>query len=851
MTMNWKTLGLAACAALAGSVFGGTQMNPKSFGALKDMPVYIQEWHVWWGFPYPDRQQPFSHMSSTLTAEREPWRLNWNRNGYPLVGLYDAANPEIMRWQIRCMKAAGLTSVALMIHPEWNTGIGFIQEEQANIIQTALDIAAEENFPIFFMDEVAFRHGSAAQKIDVSVKRITDFIKKYGSHPGFYKVDGKPFYYFQTYGWKVSAPEIERMCAEVDRATGGVYWAMFGPVTRFGKVPQLSMIVDGASIHRRDRTTREWRLKEQDPAVIFANGRKFGKKIADMQYPKFDGTGQPWRQTGVAQYGMDGRMLETTLLDSLKAKPDFIMLSSWNDWEEGANFEPGWDFDGFAGDPYTYCKVIAHLKGVEFVPPPPPPKEAVHPAVWEKLGYGDGAGPLIERIDRSHVRGGALTVTVRDSAGEVTALEAVPEGDLFWKAPQTPGGSASGTLQAPKFSAPVQLANVFGFTPGRAVPVKEPSIEFRLPGGAELPDEFAVGVAWAFNPEKPLQPVQAVLSNRIPVKLREPKGGVRNEMTLDFTPYPRSGALPAENWNGWQVGAALIPRPADLSRPLKLQANGVKLGLVSLLGAPRDERTFTNGEAVDSEGKIKKFHITLPDEILAAPGAHFLWLRARDAAGNWGSPVLYAVPNYEFFDREARAAVPQEPELQVPGAILADNCSRAGNWKGGSVKVETVEQKQLSGQLRIANSLVHRDLKPALDRGGFHLTFDANHSSYQRKMIVWLTDAAGKHGYGVAWDSAKPDQAGGSGVVQIVKLASDTPLDWNNSGKVLAAADSGHPAVSETPARFEFLRNGDKLTVRVDGKPVVTAADPDFKRFDRLYLRGNDSQTVDRIILTP
>ena len=62
-------------------------------------------------------------------------------------------------------------------------------------IQTALDIAAEENFPIFFMDEVAFRHGSAAQKIDVSVKRITDFIKKYGSHPGFYKIDGKPFYY--------------------------------------------------------------------------------------------------------------------------------------------------------------------------------------------------------------------------------------------------------------------------------------------------------------------------------------------------------------------------------------------------------------------------------------------------------------------------------------------------------------------------------------------------------------------------------------------------------------------------------------------------------------------------------
>lgn len=80
-----------------------------------------------------------------------------------------------------------------------------MQEERRNIIETALNVAAEEKFPIFFMDEVAFRGGSPAQKIDVSIRRITEFIKKYGSHPGFYKIDGKPVCYFQTFGWEISA----------------------------------------------------------------------------------------------------------------------------------------------------------------------------------------------------------------------------------------------------------------------------------------------------------------------------------------------------------------------------------------------------------------------------------------------------------------------------------------------------------------------------------------------------------------------------------------------------------------------------------------------------------------------
>ncbi|WP_294479800.1 hypothetical protein [uncultured Victivallis sp.] len=91
-----------------------------------------------------------------------------------------------------------------------------------------------------------------------------------------------------------------------------------------------------------------------------------------------------------------------------------------------------------------------------------------------------------------------------------------------------------------------------------------------------------------------------------------------------------------------------------------------------------------------------------------------------------------------------------------------------------------------------------------MTQGRFRLSFDVSHSSYQRKIIVWLTDKAGIRGYGVAWDSVNPDQAGGTGMVQIVKLNGDQPLDWGNGGTVLAEGPSGHPALSDVPPVSSF-----------------------------------------------
>ena len=44
-----KTFLLASL--LAGALAGAEGPSPATFGLLKDVPAFIQEWHIWWGFP--------------------------------------------------------------------------------------------------------------------------------------------------------------------------------------------------------------------------------------------------------------------------------------------------------------------------------------------------------------------------------------------------------------------------------------------------------------------------------------------------------------------------------------------------------------------------------------------------------------------------------------------------------------------------------------------------------------------------------------------------------------------------------------------------------------------------------
>lgn len=825
-----------------------------SFGLLRDVPVYMQEWHVWWGFPFPDKSKPVLHLDTTYASFREPWRLEWNRNGYPYPGIYDSSNPEIIRWQLRCIKATGVTSVAVMLHPLNDTGLGFIQEN-IGLVKLILDLAAEEKFPVFFMDEVAFRSSPVPRDPAVMARRIIRFLGDYGAHPGFYKIDGKPVYYYQTYGYDVSGKRTDEMMAEVEKAYGPVHWMIFGDGGRMGSATRLNTLISGANLHRRPAGTRQINLSVQNPAVIFPAVRAMGKRAGDMHYPKFDGTAQPWRQRRVALYGDRGSYLATTLADSLRAKPDLLMLSSWNDYEEGAGFEPAWDFDGFTGDPYLYCRVLARLKGIEFVPPPPPPKEAVHPSIWEKLGYGDGAGPIIENVHRSHVRGGSLEVVVRDSASPVTALEAVWDGDVWWRAAQPGEHADAGNLKPPADAltpSGTSLKSPMNFRIGKAASVELARVGFRPDDDvAVLGSTPAVGVAYAFDPSVEPARVDALFQRRTPAALWEPTGGLQRELVLPLSPHNKAEDIGHLLWDGWVTRSAVAGVPIKLAKGepcVVVRAAETALATVSLLGPPREERIVTvSPQPHDPAGWRVSYHLVVNSERLARPGVQFLWLRARDAAGNWGSPILYSFPNYEDagpaeLELEKASAAKAELAAKVvatpsgPGVVFRDDFRSVSAWSqigGGEIRVTKAGQMALRGAVQEA--------KLSRPVGAFTARWGMRLNDWRQAGVLWITDRSGGKGVGVVWDSSDEANWNGEGHVRIVSLDKNAPPARNEPFVSLAQPKgSGRAIMRRGAAEFEFTRkkNGEMI-VLVDGREIIRLPATGPATFERLFLSGS------------
>ena len=555
---NFSRLVLLLLIVMASLLISTTQVkaqfDPKTRGIASDIPVFCQEWHIWWGFSYTHPDRPMSHMTTRLTSDMEPWRMQWDRNGYPYVGIYDSTNTEIIRWQIRCMQASGLTSTIVMIHPEITKGITFLNEDQ--MLMPLLDIAAEENFPIFFMDEVAFRKGSISQNPDVMAKRAIRWLKKVKDHPGFLKIDGKPVYYYQTFGYFPGIEATTKMMATVEKEIGDVYWMIFGGVEKLAQIPQVDAIISSASVHRSESVKRTVDYSIQDPAWTIAVGHKKGKKVGDMIYPKFDGTAQPWRQSKVGCYGHAGKTFEQHVVHTMEDKPDFLMLSSWNDYEEGAGFEPSWDIDGVTDDPFLYCRMLAHLRGKDFVIPANPPKKSVIPMVWEKLGYGDGAGPIIDRVHRTHQRGGALWVYARDTVSKVTQLEVIWEGDRYWKAAQPGQKTDTGNIKLGDGALGRSYAIkglMGGFQIGCARELLSTSQKFDLGSTAfELGSQPWIGAVWEFDPTDPLGGLSVIAKSVNVIHRSEPMGSIETMLKTKLAPANKPREISQQAWEGWQ-----------------------------------------------------------------------------------------------------------------------------------------------------------------------------------------------------------------------------------------------------------------------------------------------------------
>ncbi|HEX2949961.1 MAG TPA: hypothetical protein VHV83_10425 [Armatimonadota bacterium] len=434
------------------NTLAATQHVTPTFEQLKkdiprvNVPLYLMEYHIWFSSPFgAGSRGGWTHWVGNGQNIERPIGAGWQRDngsvGYPMLGFYDSAQQEVIRWQLRCMHAAGIDGVFVQLFPMHDDGTHFGEEDA--IFKNVLDIAAEEGVKIGIHDEVNFRQGWTAQKPEVMAARAAQIISRFGDHPAFLKINGKPAYAFQVWSlWNrtITYDDLARIFHDANAKTPhGIYWIpMISPNDKMLAIPDVSAIVVCANSNFIGANSKkpfvngiiDWEGLDQrqvGPSRRFKDGMKAANKAYWLWgYAGFNDCSYANRAAWFDRRG--GRSLIEVLKYYLNEKPDAIMLSSWNDWVENTAMEPGWAFDDFNGDPYLYCRILAACKGKEFTPPPLPKPEAVDPWMHATLYGIDHTPPVVDQVRYSPLEP-ALQVTAFDANGKVAGVRALRYGN--------------------------------------------------------------------------------------------------------------------------------------------------------------------------------------------------------------------------------------------------------------------------------------------------------------------------------------------------------------------------------------------------------------------------------------
>ena len=348
---------LLGCAIFLGSGLAGFSQTTHSFFQFvqdQSRRQYTQVPHEVLAVYYTWYGQP---------PGRDPWHgYDTNKHEifgvqrYPVKGPYSSHDVDVIDWQIDQAKAHGITGFMV----SW-WGVGDWESWVNKGFALLLERAKKKNFKVGVYWEQAPDKGRG--QIERAIGEISYVLKQYGHDQAFLKVNGRPVIF--AYGRvmdqvPVSAwPEI----IEGIRAKGGNF-ALFAD----GQKDSFACIADGIHAYwlegipydlehhltaEKLGQLRVWAAQSYQRAVNLA--RKRGRISCLTVAP-----GNDQRKAYKFDYIMDrldGRTYRTLWEEARKANPDWILITSWNEWPEGSEIEPSLEL----GE--TYLKITAEYAG--------------------------------------------------------------------------------------------------------------------------------------------------------------------------------------------------------------------------------------------------------------------------------------------------------------------------------------------------------------------------------------------------------------------------------------------------------------------------------------------------------
>lgn len=277
------------------------------------------------------------------TPERHGKWVHWDRvdaanhdiasaRHYPEKGAYDSYDPDIIDWHINLAKSNGITG---FIASWW--GRGTFENGALPII---LERAEKKNFKVSVYWETAPGKGEA--QTDRAVRDLVFLISNFGTNRSFLKVDGKPviFAYGRVMGEvpMASWPEIISQA----RAQAGDF-LLIADGYRAG----YTRYFDGLHTYNicGEVAGKSGNALRQFAADSFADAVKLARSCNRIScltiIPGYDDT--KIRHPGLKADRADGETYRILWDEAIRANPDWILITSWNEWHEGSEIEPSFE----------------------------------------------------------------------------------------------------------------------------------------------------------------------------------------------------------------------------------------------------------------------------------------------------------------------------------------------------------------------------------------------------------------------------------------------------------------------------------------------------------------------------
>ncbi len=250
--------------------------------------------------------------------------VHWNpASGYdsthvPIIGFYDSRSDDVIRYHVRVAKSVGLTG---FISSWWGPG-NYIDDGFSKL----LEIGSHAGFNC----TVYLENANTADDLYHQLRYI---LTRYGAQPGFLRWNGKPVVFIysrviNSLDLQIFAEVFSRLEAEglpafyladrLDESYLTVFDGIhsYSPLSVLGKYPYLA------------RRCRE-----------------LGKVFAGTIAPGYDDT--IIRHPGLVIDRGNGSYYQDGWEMLMVSQPDWVLITSWNEWHEGSEIEPSLELGDF------------------------------------------------------------------------------------------------------------------------------------------------------------------------------------------------------------------------------------------------------------------------------------------------------------------------------------------------------------------------------------------------------------------------------------------------------------------------------------------------------------------------